>query len=88
MRQEEDFYDPELGLSLAYVRSHEKHMRYIYGLRFGGLAPAAIIIAIGAPIMFRGMAGSFNWVVEVSHTTAAKFTNASPSIVLPRLVYY
>lgn len=71
----------EYDLELAYLRSHELHMKYIYGVRYAALALAAITIAIGAVMLFYGLQGSFNWAVEAPHTIGAKLTNASPGIV-------
>lgn len=71
----------ELEIELAALRSHEKHMRYIYGLRWGGLGVAAITIIIGAIMLFMGLEGSFDWAVEAPKTVGAKMTNASPGMV-------
>jgi hypothetical protein len=71
----------ELEIELAALRSHEKHMRHIYSLRWGGLALAALTIGIGALMVFRGLEGSFNWAIEVPNSIGAKLTNASPGIV-------
>jgi hypothetical protein len=71
----------EQELELARLRSHEKHMMYIYGLRWGGLALSALTICIGAVMIFFGLQGSFNWAVEAPHSIGAKLTNASPGIV-------
>ncbi|HME69884.1 MAG TPA: hypothetical protein VKM54_08450 [Myxococcota bacterium] len=65
----------------AYLRSHERHMKYIYGLRWGGLAVSALTIAIGAVMVFLGLQGSLNWAVEAPNSIGAKLTNASPGIV-------
>jgi hypothetical protein len=71
----------EHELELAYLRSHEKHMTYIYGLRWGGLAISALTIGIGSVMVFMGLQGSFNWAIEVPTSIGAKLTNASPGIV-------
>jgi hypothetical protein len=71
----------ELEVELASLRSHEKHMRHIYSLRWGGLILAAITIGIGAVMVFRGLEGSFNWAIEVPNSIGAKLTNASPGVV-------
>jgi hypothetical protein len=63
------------------LRSHELHLKYIYGIRFGGLALAAVAIIVGAIMVFRGLEGSFNWAIEAPHSIGAKLTNASPGIV-------
>ncbi|HEY3636950.1 MAG TPA: hypothetical protein VGK90_02270 [Rhizomicrobium sp.] len=70
-----------IDIQLAYLRSHEKHMRYIYGVRFAGLGISALTIIVGAIMIFSGLQGSFNWAVEAPHTLGAKLTNASPGIV-------
>jgi ABC-type sulfate transport system permease subunit len=56
-------------------------MRFIYGLRFAGLAVSALTIAIGAVMVFKGLQGSFDWAFEAPRTLSAKLTNASPGIV-------
>ena len=71
----------ELEIQLASMRSHETHMRHIYGLRWGGLALSALTIIIGGIMVFLGLEGSFNWAVEIPHSIGAKLTNASPGIV-------
>jgi hypothetical protein len=71
----------ELELDLASLRSHERHMRHIYGLRWGGLALSALTILAGAVMTFLGLQGSFNWAVEVPLSITAKLTNASPGII-------
>ena len=71
----------ELERKLAAMRSHETHMRYIYGIRLAGLALAALTIGVGAVMVFRGLQGSFNWAIEAPHSIGAKLTNASPGIV-------
>jgi hypothetical protein len=81
MQEPEIHRDPELEYALVSLRSHEIHMRHIYGLRWAGMAVAALTIAIGAFMVFRGLEGSFNWAVEVPHTLGAKLTNASPGII-------
>jgi hypothetical protein len=76
--------DPEshgASVELARIRSHELHIRYIYGLRIAGLAFAAIALIIGAWMTFRGLQGSFNWAIEAPHSIGARMTNASPGIV-------
>ena len=69
------------NLELARLRSHELHIRYIYGLRIAGLAFAAIALIIGAWMTFKGLQGSFNWAIQAPHSIGAKMTNASPGIV-------
>lgn len=73
----------ELGQAvyLAELRSHEIHMKYIYGLRWGGLALSALTIVIGAVMVFMGLQGSFNWAIDAPASIGAKITNASPGIV-------
>jgi hypothetical protein len=71
----------QLEIDLASLRSHETHMKHIYGLRWGGLALSALTIVIGAAMVFVGLQGSFNWAVEVPNSIGAKLTNASPGIV-------
>ncbi|MGH8387242.1 MAG: hypothetical protein ACRESJ_17410 [Pseudomonas sp.] len=66
---------------LEALRSHEKHMRHIYGLRWAALALAALTIVIGAVMVFMGLQGSFNWAVEAPNSIGAKLTNASPGII-------
>jgi hypothetical protein len=68
-------------IKLESLRSHEKHMGYIYGLRWGALILAALCIAIGAVMIFLGLSGSLNWAIEAPHSIGAKLTNASPGIV-------
>ena len=68
-------------IELARLRSHERLLGHIYGLRWGGLGLSALTIAIGAVMVFQGLQGSFNWAVEAPHSIAAKLTNASPGIV-------
>ena len=71
----------ELEIELARLKSHERHMRYIYGVRLAALAIATLTIIIGAVMIFMGLQGSFNWAFEAPHTIGAKLTNASPGIV-------
>jgi ABC-type sulfate transport system permease subunit len=73
--------NPELEIELAALRSHEMHMRHIYGLRWGGLVLSALTILAGAVMVFMGLQGSFDWAIEAPHSIAAKLTNASPGIV-------
>lgn len=68
-------------LQLARLRSHEKHMGYIYGLRLGALLVAALAIFVGSIMTFMGLQGSFDWAVESPSSLSAKLTNASPGIV-------
>jgi hypothetical protein len=68
-------------LELAKLRSHERHMSYIYRLRWGGLALAALTICIGAVMTFAGLQGSFDWAFQAPSSLSAKLTNASPGIV-------
>jgi hypothetical protein len=70
----------ELEYDLASLRSHERHMSFIYGVRLLGLIVAIIAIAAGAWMVFAGLQGSFNWAVESPHTISSKLTNASPGI--------
>ncbi len=70
-----------LRVQLAALHSHELHMRHIYGLRWGGLALAALTISIGAVMVFAGLQGSFNWAVNAPASIGAKLTNASPGVV-------
>jgi hypothetical protein len=71
----------ELEIEVSSLRSHEMHMRHIYGLRWGGLILAALTIVIGAAMIFAGLQGSFDWAVGSPSTLTAKLTNASPGIV-------
>jgi hypothetical protein len=71
----------EHELELARLRSHEKHMKYIYGLRWGGLGLAGVTICVGAVMIFFGLQGSFDWAVQAPNSVGAKLTNASPGIV-------
>jgi hypothetical protein len=73
--------DLELEVFLASLKSHEKHIKYIYGLRWGALALSFLTIVIGAIMVFRGLSGSFNWAVGAPYSVGAKLTNASPGIV-------
>jgi hypothetical protein len=66
---------------LARLRSHELHIKHIYGLRWGGLCLSALAIVVGAIMTFKGLVGSFNWAFEAPHSVGAKLTNASPGIV-------
>jgi hypothetical protein len=75
--EEELYYE----FQLEALRSHEKHMRHIYGLRWAALALAALTIVIGAIMVFMGLQGSFNWAFEAPNSIVAKLTNASPGIV-------
>lgn len=72
---------PEHEQHVLEIRSHETHMKYIYGLRWGGLVLSAITIIIGAVMIFLGLQGSFNWAVQAPASIGAKLTNASPGIV-------
>jgi ABC-type sulfate transport system permease subunit len=63
------------------LRAHELHIKYIYGIRLGGLALSAVAIIVGAVMVFRGLQGSFNWAIEAPNSIGAKLTNASPGIV-------
>jgi hypothetical protein len=71
----------ELERRLAAMRSHETHMKHIYGLRWGGLVLSAITIIIGAVMIFEGLQGSFNWAIQAPASIGARLTNASPGIV-------
>lgn len=71
----------EYEYNLAILRSHELHMKHIYGLRWMALGISALTIIIGAIMIFAGLQGSFNWAVEVPNSIGAKMTNASPGIV-------
>jgi hypothetical protein len=73
--------EPYYDLQMARLRSHERHLAYIYRLRLGGLALAALTIGIGAIMIFVGLQGSFNWAVQAPDSVGAKLTNASPGIV-------
>ncbi len=73
--------DRDHEYDLAVLRSHELHMRHIYGLRWAALAISALTIIIGAVMIFAGLQGSFNWAVEAPNSVGAKLTNASPGIV-------
>src|SRR5947199_8053667 len=68
-------------LELASLRSHEIHMKHIYGLRWGGLALSALALIAGAVMTFMGLQGSFAWAIEAPTSVGAKLTNASPGIV-------
>lgn len=70
----------ELEIELASLRSHELHMRHIYGVRYAGLAVAAAAILAGAWMIFEGLSGTFDWAVEAPKTISSKLTNASPGI--------
>ena len=78
MANEERYYH---DLEIAKLRSHEKHMAYIYGLRWGALALSGFTILIGAVMIFLGLQGSFDWAVEAPSSVGAKLTNASPGII-------
>ncbi len=69
-----------LEIQLATLRSHERHMLFIYGVRILALVVAAVSIVAGAWMVFRGLQGTFNWAVESPHTLSSKLTNASPGI--------
>lgn len=73
--------DFDESLALANLRSHERHMRHIYGLRWAGLFVSALTITIGSVMVFKGLTGSFNWAIEAPNSIGAKLTNASPGIV-------
>lgn len=70
----------ELEVRLASLRSHERHMWFIYGVRLLALVVGAVSILAGAWMVFRGLQGTFNWAVESPHTLSSKLTNASPGI--------
>jgi len=74
---------PQTGneYELANLRSHERHMQHIYGLRWAALGLSAVAICVGAVMVFMGLQGSFNWAVEAPLSIGAKLTNASPGIV-------
>lgn len=74
-------HELQLEIDLASLRSHETHMKHVYGLRWGALALSALTIVIGAAMVFMGLRGSFNWAVEMPNSIGAKLTNASPGIV-------
>lgn len=80
-RQSTRSYELDREIELASLHSHEKHMRYIYGLRWGGLALSALTIGIGSVMVFMGLEGSFNWAIEAPNSIGAKLTNASPGII-------
>ena len=73
--------EKEYELELVRLRSHERHMMHIYGLRWGGLALAGVTICAGAVMIFLGLQGSFDWAVQAPNSIGAKLTNASPGIV-------
>lgn len=64
----------------ASLRSHEIHMKYIYGVRLGGLVISLVCIVAGAIMIFKGLNGSFDWAFKEAHTFETKLTNASPGI--------
>jgi hypothetical protein len=66
---------------MAQLRSHELHIKLVYGLRLGVLVLAALTLLIGAVMVFSGLHGSSDWAVEGPHTISAKLTNASPGIM-------
>jgi hypothetical protein len=66
---------------MAQLRSHELHIKLVYGLRLGVLALATLTILIGAVMVFVGLHGSVDWSVEAPYAISAKLTNASPGIV-------
>ncbi len=72
-------YDHEL--SLRHMESHEKHMKYIYGVRLAGLGISALTILIGAIMIFMGLQGAFNWAISAPNDLGSKLTNASPGIM-------
>jgi hypothetical protein len=81
LRAESSYETDEGRRQMAEFRSHEIHMRYIYGLRWGALALSALTIGIGAVMVFMGLQGSFNWAVTAPASIGAKLTNASPGII-------
>jgi hypothetical protein len=72
-------YDIEKRMDLA-IRSHELHMKFIYGVRLGGLLISLVSIVVGAIMLFKGLDGSFNWTFDAPNTLRTKLTNASPGI--------
>jgi hypothetical protein len=52
-----------------------------YRLCLCRLALAAILVLLGAVMVFLGLQGHFDWAVQAPHTISAKLTNASPGIV-------
>jgi hypothetical protein len=66
---------------MAQLRSHELQIKLVYRLRLVALGLAAFTILIGAVMVFAGLQGYINWVVEAPHSINAKLTNASPGIV-------
>lgn len=81
MAQETRPHSFQEEIALARLRSHELHMRHIYGLRWAGLVVSILTIALGSIMVFKGLTGSFNWAIEAPHSVGAKLTNASPGIV-------
>lgn len=73
--------DREIDLQHLSILAHERHLRFIYGLRWAGLGLSTITISLGAIMIFLGLKGDFNWAVEAPNTLGAKLTNASPGIV-------
>lgn len=76
---ERSHFDREV--TLAALRSHEQHMKHIYGLRWGGLMLAGLTIVTDAVMIFMGLQGTFDWAVQAPASIGAKLTNASPGIV-------
>jgi hypothetical protein len=73
--------DLQYELEISRLHSHERHMKYIYGLRLGGLVLSALTIVIGSIMIFFGLQGSFDWAIQAPSSVGAKLTNASPGIV-------
>src|SRR6266446_6341122 len=66
---------------LAEIRAHELHIKFIYGVRLGGMLLSAICIISGAIMIYLGLQGSFDWAIQAPTTFSAKLTNASPGII-------
>jgi putative copper export protein len=69
------------GTWIAWLRSHDRQAKLDYRFRSKVLIVAALIMVIGAVMVFAGLHGSVEWAVEAPHTISAKLTNASPGII-------